>query len=215
MPYSLQARILCSLLAFVAGFGVVRLGRGLLKSSTPPPEASAAAAAVKGEPSRRAHRLAPPAAKYPEIDASDADRASCDAERQEMLEYGVRAARAEFLTRYGRPPATSLLPPSDDEIDAVFPDALVSLVSCTPPPCRLAVATRTEILDFKSLPMEWGYPNGVVRGGTGRDKVWVYEFAFVAEELSPHEWKFVRNAWSIGRVHLDEMLRSLGDEGSE
>jgi len=211
---SLKVRALCSLLAFVAGFGVVRSGREPLKSGATSSEAPEAARVVPPEIAGVARRPAP-SATLPENDASEADDTTCDAERRATLEYGVRAARAEILTRYGRPPATSLLPPSEEEIEAVFPDALATLVSCTPPPCRLSVASRTMIDDFKSVPEQWGYPYGEVRAGSGRDGVLVYEFAFVGNELSPHEWKFVRNAWSTDGVRLDEMLLDLRDVDHE
>lgn len=215
MSVGLNVRLIGSLFAFAAGFGVVYHGREPLRSATGPVEVPEPVPVVHSATSDRANRPVSPTATLPENDESEPDSVPCDAERHATLEYGVRAARAEILTRYGRPPATSLLPPSEDEIEAVFQDALATHVSCTPPPCRLSVASRTPIDDFKQLPQEWGYPYGEVRAGSGIDGVMVYEFAFVGNELSAHEWKFVRNAWEFDRQFLDRMLLALRDSGDE
>lgn len=214
----LPMRIVCSSIAFVTGFGAVWVGLDA-PTSDKSSNASTNSAATPTEAPRsndpQALARHVQAREPDEVRASGADGDRCEPERQATLEYAVRAARAEVLTRYGRPPATSLQPPTDEEIAEVFPDALASVVSCEPPPCRLAVATYTELEDFRSIPEQWGYPYGEVRAGSGIDKVLVYEFAFVGSELSPHEWKFLRNAWISDREHLNEMLLALRDAGDE
>lgn len=209
MAYRLHIRILSALVASVVGFGTVSLTQEASKTASPPEALGAVAA--RREPSRPLPETAE--VVFLETRTSDADSSDCAPEQQALLEYGVRAARAEILTRYGRPPA-SLPLPTQAQIDDAFPEAVASFATCTPLPCRLMVATRTKTPDFKSLPEEWGYPNGVVTGGT-YGGVYVLDFAFVSDELSPLEWKFVRNAWSVDREYIKEDLQTIFEDGDD
>lgn len=136
----------------------------------------------------------------------------CSPERRATLSFGVRAARAELLTRYGRPPA-SMNPPHQADVDALFPHAVATLIVCQPEPCRLLVASPDKLEDLHSLPEDLGYPNGVVTAGSARGLT-VYSFAFPAHPLTPLERKFVELAWSHDEVDFYAMLDEIAAEGA-